>query len=106
MKAGLPLICRHGCSPIHINLHHQCHTFLTYKRRKWKQRKHRQIAHTWGIHNTNPVEEKMSRRRMKEMVEMDPLKGLQSNLCFEDECVAIMNSGWCTHLVDKDVEKA
>jgi hypothetical protein len=52
------------------------------------------------------VEEKMSRRRMDEMVEMDPLKGLQSNLCFEDECVAIMNSGWCTHLVDKDVEKA
>jgi hypothetical protein len=43
---------------------------------------------------------------MEEMVEMDPLKGLQSNLWCEDECVAIMNSGWCTHLVDKDVEKA
>jgi hypothetical protein len=29
-----------------------------------------------------------------------------SNLWCEDDCVAIMNSGWCTHLVDKDVEKA
>jgi hypothetical protein len=34
------------------------------------------------------------------------LKGLQSNLWCEAECAAIMNSGWCTHLVDKDVEKA